>query len=190
MLREALALQEASPLPQGHLASVVGGVEVDGGVIDGGLRDIRVGGGGGRHSGWRGGIGRGGGGGGRGGVRGGEGGGAGAGLGAGGGGARPQRKRGLRRLGRSGWRESGRRRGDGGYFGGFWCGGSGDGAAAPAAKRPGCLVVGRSGLGGRAGVCAARGGVSDGDGLDDFLRFVLGQSDDTRGMHKPTGTQK
>lgn len=42
-LREALALQEASPLPHGHLAGVGGGVEVDGGVVDGRLRDIGVG---------------------------------------------------------------------------------------------------------------------------------------------------
>lgn len=55
VLRQSLALQKASPLSQSHLASIGVGVEVDRCVIDGGLWDIRIGGGG-CHSGRGGGV--------------------------------------------------------------------------------------------------------------------------------------
>lgn len=51
-----MTLKEASSLAQSHLAGVSVGVEVDRRVIDRGLRDIRLGGGGDRPLGWRGGI--------------------------------------------------------------------------------------------------------------------------------------
>lgn len=55
VLRQPLALQKTSSLAHSHLTSIGVGVEVDGCVIDGGLWDIRIGGGG-CNSGWRGGI--------------------------------------------------------------------------------------------------------------------------------------
>lgn len=87
------ALQQATPLAQGHLTHVLIGVEVDGRVIDGRMR-----GGGGRgrsHHSRRGG-----------GARGGCGGGVSEGGVAGGG---------ARLLGRSGWGEGRRGGGDGGF---------------------------------------------------------------------------
>lgn len=47
-------LRQPPPLPHSHLTNVGIGVEVDRGVIDRGLWDVRLGGGGGGHSGWRG----------------------------------------------------------------------------------------------------------------------------------------
>lgn len=54
LLRQPVTLKETPSLPQSHLTSVGIGVEVDRCVIDRGLWDIRLGGGGGGHSGWRG----------------------------------------------------------------------------------------------------------------------------------------
>lgn len=68
LLRQPLALQKTPSLSHSHLTSIGRGVQVDGCVIDGGLWDIRIGGGG-CHSRWGGGVRRGGRG-----VRGGEGG--------------------------------------------------------------------------------------------------------------------
>lgn len=183
VLWQPLALQKTSPLSHSHLTGIGVGVEVDRCVIDRGLWDIRMGGGG-CHSGWRGGVrwgGRG--------IRGGEGGAARAGPGkwvgrsrVWGSGARLQWKRWLGWLRGGSWRESGRRRGNGGYFGGVRGGRSCDQAAAPP-KRPGCLVVRRTGLTRRLGVCGARGGVGDWNRLNDFLRFVLDEGADTQHAH-------
>lgn len=62
--------------------------------------------------------------------------------------------------------------GNGRYFG------SARGPAAARPERPSCLVVGRGGLTQWLGVRGARGGVSDRDGLNDFLRFVLDEGED------------
>lgn len=183
VLRQPLALQKTSSLAHSHLTSIGVGVEVDGCVIDGGLWDIRIGGGG-CHSGWRGGIrwgGRG--------IGGGEGGATRAGPGkwvgwsrVWGSGARPQRKRRLWRLRWGSWCESGWCGGNGGYFGGIWGRRRSDHTAAPP-KRPGCLVVCRAGLSRWLGVCGAWGRVSDWDRLNDFLRFVLDKGGDTQHAH-------
>lgn len=56
LLGQPVTLKDTSSLPHSHLTCVGIGVEVDRCVIDRGLWDIRLGGGGGCHSGWRGGI--------------------------------------------------------------------------------------------------------------------------------------
>lgn len=179
VLWQALALQKTSSLAHSHLTSIRVGVEVDGCVIDGGLWDIRIGGGG-RHFGWRG-VGCGGRG-----IRGGESGATRAGSGSGvgwswvwGSGARLQRKWRLWWLRRGSRRESRWCRGNVGYFGGLRGRRSRDRTAAPP-KRPGCLVVSRSGLTRWLGVCSAWGRVSDWDRLNDFLRFVLDKGENTQ----------
>jgi len=177
-LRQPLALQKAAPLPNDRLASIGVGVEVDRCVIDGGLWDIRMGGGG-CHSSWRRGV--------RWGGRcrrGREGVASGAGpgnrvggRGVRGGKARLQQKRRLRWLRGASGLESGGLWGNGGGSRGGSC----DHAAVPP-ERPGGLVVRSTGLTWRLGVCSARGRVSDWDGLNDFLRFVLDQCGETHSM--------